>query len=87
MEVNIIYIDIRDSKEYNKGHIDEAINIDYFELLFNHNEYLNKDTVYYIYCKSGFRSRIIVKKLNSLGYNCVNVVGGYDNYLLKNKKI
>lgn len=83
----MIYIDIRNRKEYNKGHIDGAININYYELLLNHDKYLNKNKVYYIYCKSGLRSSIVVSKLKSLGYNCVNVIGGYDNYLLKSGKI
>lgn len=82
-----IYIDIRSKIDYIKGHIDGAINIESYDLLLNHKSYLKKNNVYYIYCNSGFKSKIMVSKLNSLGYNCVNVDGGYNNYLLKIKKI
>jgi rhodanese-related sulfurtransferase len=82
-----IYIDIRSKRDYIKGHIDGAINIESYDLLLNHKSYLKKNNVYYIYCNNGFKSKIMVNKLNTLGYNCVNVDGGYNNYLLKVKKI
>lgn len=82
-----IYIDIRSKRDYIKGHIDGAINIESYDLLLNHKSYLKKSNVYYIYCNNGFKSKIMVNKLNNLGYNCVNVDGGYNNYLLKVKKI
>ena len=43
----------------------------------------DKNTIYYIYCDYGNRSKHVVSYLNSLGYNCVNIEGGYNNYLLE----
>ena len=76
-------IDIRSLNNYNKGHIDGAIHINQFDLLFNPSKYLKKDEIYYIYCNSGVSSKVVVNKLNSLGYHTVNIDGGYNNYLLR----
>lgn len=78
-----MYIDIRDSYIYNKGHIDGAVNIPFFKLFKDPKKYLSKNNTYYIYCQSGQNSKILVNYLNGLGYSCVNVNGGYSKYLLK----
>jgi len=76
-------IDIRDSYKYNLGHMPNAINIPYKELIDNYSKYLNKDTKYYLYCDSGNNSRVLVNKLNKLGYKTINIDGGYNNYLFR----
>jgi len=81
-KTNLNIIDIRDSYNYNKGHIPTAINIPENKLLFMPNNYLNFKETYYIYCKNGSRSRHIVNTLKQQGYHVVNVNGGYNNYLL-----
>ena len=68
---------------YMKGHIPGAINITSQELLFNPERYLNRNKAYYIYCDSGSRSKVIVNELNNLGYNTINVLGGYNSYLFR----
>lgn len=80
--INII-IDIRSREKYLVGHINGAINIPYNELFINYDKYLNKTTRYLIYCESGNKSSDIVSYLNSHGYNCVNLDGGYhkNNYI------
>lgn len=70
-------IDIRDSYSYNLGHAYNAINIPYERLLNNPGFYLNKGVKYYIYCKSGIRSKKACELLKILGYNVVNVIDGY----------
>lgn len=75
-------IDIRNSYEYLYGKIPTAINIDKLLLLNNPDAYLNKNKTYYIYCQSGNTSNTLVSKLNKKGYNTVNIIGGYNNYLL-----
>ena len=71
-------IDIRNRGEYLLGHIDNAINIEKNTLLSNYGKYLNKSDTYYIYCNSGISSKRVVEYLNSLGYNTVNIDGGYN---------
>lgn len=72
-------IDIRSRDEYLLGHIGGSINIDKNSLLSNPSNYLEKDKVYHICCTSGITSRRIVSILNEMGYNTVNIDGGYNN--------
>ena len=74
-------IDIRTKDKYLKGHIPDAININYMELLINYKKYLTKNQKYLIYCDSGTRSLSLVNRLQSLGYDVTNLTGGYNNYL------
>lgn len=76
-------IDIRSRDKYNINHIPGAINIESFELMNNPSKYLNKNNVYYLYCTSGYTSSIVSNKLNKLGFNTVNIDGGFNNYLLR----
>ena len=80
---NANIIDIRNKLKYQNNHIPNSINIDEIMLLSNPEKYLNKDEIYYIYCDFGNRSKRVTYQLNKLGYNTVNVDGGYNNYLLR----
>ena len=67
-------IDVRTKEEFNKGHLENAININHNELLENHeilfNHYkITKDDVIFIYCVSGTRASKVVDKLNENNYN------------------
>ncbi len=76
-------IDIRDRNSYVTGHIPRAVNIEEYDLLFNTQNYLNKKDKYYLYCDSGNRSASLCIKLRNMGYNVINIDGGYHNYLLR----
>ena len=76
-----IIIDIRSRLAYSKSHIPGAISIPEAELFFHPEEYLSYDEVYYVYCSSGVRSRLLVSHLNSRGYHTIHVVGGFHDYL------
>ena len=76
-------IDIRSKSKYLENHIPGAINIDSYDLIFNPSKYLNSNEKYYIYCTSGITSKSVVNKLNKMGYNTVNIDGGFNNYLLR----
>jgi len=67
--VNII--DIQDKYDYSLWHLPGAINIPYDDLMNNYRNYLNKNNIYYIYCKSGKLSKRVVVVLNYLGYNTI----------------
>lgn len=79
---NINIIDIRSNSKYTAGHIKTSINILNVQLLYNYEKYLNKHEKYYIYCQYGKNSIETCTKLNKLGYNTINIVGGYDSWLL-----
>lgn len=76
-------IDIRTNYEYIQGRIPTAKNIDKNLLQLTPETYLKKDQKYYIYCQSGCTSNNLVQILNNKGYNTVNIIGGYNNYLLR----
>ena len=71
-------IDIRSRDLYLKGHIPGAIYIDMYDLINNPDNYLNKNEVYHIYCSNGISSQSVVSMLNKMGYNTVNIDGGYN---------
>lgn len=74
-EYNII--DIRDNYSYSIDHVYNAKNIQAADLLNNVSKYLNKNETYYIYCKSGIRSKKVCEILRILGYNVINVIDGF----------
>mgnify|MGYP001152136798 CR=1 FL=1 len=55
---NFVIIDVRTPEEYVNGHIENAINLDYYSITFEDGlNKLNKNKTYLIYCRSGRRSR------------------------------
>ena len=46
----------------------------------NYGRYLEKSKKYYIYCQYGKTSIKTCMYLNKLGYNVINVTGGYNAY-------
>lgn len=72
-------LDVRTQPEYNESHIGFANElIPYDSLEFHQNELpQNKDTLLYVYCRTGRRSGIATDYLRSIGYtNVHNVTGG-----------
>ena len=70
-------IDVRQPEEFELGHIKNALlhsveNIETFKQ--------SKNKTYYIYCKSGNRSRKASQFLAQRGYDVVNLDGGYTAY-------
>ncbi len=77
-KVNLI--DIREAYEVKAGTLKTAKNIPMGNLLQTPEKYLKKEEEYYIMCQSGGRSQAAVKALSKLGYQVVNVAGGYGSY-------
>lgn len=78
---NPIIIDIRNTYSYSLGHISGAISVPYYNLLNNYSHYLSKYNRYYLYCDTGDQSLEIVERLNRFGYDTLNIIGGYQEYL------
>ena len=76
---NYEIIDVRTREEYAEGHIDGAFNIPY-EI----NELIEfpKDTILFVYCKSGARSKVAAETLISLGYE-VYALKAYEDINLE----
>lgn len=81
---NINIIDIRSIEKYNENHILNAINIPKILLVKNYPKYLDKSKTYYIYCSKGIESVKVCNLLDSLGYKVINILGGYENWVLNN---
>ena len=79
---NSILIDVRTADEYQAGHLDNAINIDWYDADFTKkvSDIADRRTLY-VYCKKGGRSAKAAAALDSLGYDVVDLLGGYDAYL------
>ena len=79
---NINIIDIRSYEKYNTNHINGAIHIDFDKILIYPEKYLDKSKKYYIYCQTGVKSSNLCKILKNNGFNVVNILGGYEAWLL-----
>lgn len=66
-------IDVSDKYTYKNNHINGSINIPYDELINNYRKYLNKNELYYLYCKSGKLSKRAAIVLSSIGYNVLTI--------------
>ncbi len=72
---NIQLVDVRTPKEYNEGHIGNAINIDFNAPDFEANiQKLNKNKRVYIYCRTGNRSVKASEKMRALGFRKLYVL-------------
>lgn len=69
---NTTIIDLRTEPEWEKGHIEEAIRIDYLEKSFNETiAKLPKNGTYLLYCESGYRSSEAMQFMKSVGFRKV----------------
>ena len=75
-----ILVDVRTPEEYKDGHIPGSHNVplqllDKIAVITE-----NKDTMLYVYCHSGARSRQATAMLQYMGYRNVNNIGGIAAY-------
>ena len=77
-------IDIRSNEKYNDNHIMNAYNIPFDKLILSPNNYIDKNKTYYVYCQRGIKSKKLCLILNSKGYNLINIIGGYEAWILNN---
>ncbi|MBT8284441.1 MAG: rhodanese-like domain-containing protein [Flavobacteriaceae bacterium] len=76
---NYTLLDVRTPEEYEAGHLDNAININWYDADFTEKVgVLDKENTIYLYCKKGGRSAKAQAVLDSLGYRAVDLTGGYD---------
>ena len=67
---DFIIIDIRTPQEFNEGHIENAVNIDFYSEIFKEDlDKLDKNKTYLIYCRSGNRSGRAMPIMKELGFN------------------
>ena len=86
---NVQLIDVRTSEEFNAGHIEGAINIDFKndEVFYQSFQRLDKKNPVYVYCRSGNRSKKSADKLLEMGFSKVyDLKGGYIGWNLNELK-
>ena len=76
-----ILIDVRDDYEYKSGHLKDAINIPYNDIVSGVSNIsgVSFDTPIVVYCKSGGRSNQAFDSLKNAGYNNVYDLGAMSN--------
>jgi rhodanese-related sulfurtransferase len=77
-EAGIITLDVRTPGEFNEGHIEGALLVDFQSGNFeNEIASLDKSKTYAVYCRSGSRSGQAVKVMSEAGFtNIYNLNGG-----------
>jgi len=87
--MNQTIVDVRRPEEYNSGHIEGAINIDFFSPDFlDQIATLDKSETIFIYCKSGKRSAKATSKMLDIGFEeVIDLKGGIINWSKSNQKL
>lgn len=73
-------VDVRETYEYEMGHVPEAVNLPLSELGERFTE-LEKGKEYYIICQSGARSQTACQFLAAQGHDVINVMGGTSAWM------
>lgn len=74
-ENEYVIIDVRTKDEYEESHVVDSINIPYDKI--DNEINIDKDTIIFVYCKSGRRSSIAHDTLENLGYTVYDL-GAYE---------
>ena len=78
VDENSTIVDVRTAREYEEGHLQNAINISHTEIAVKIADHVkNKEDKITVYCRSGRRSGIAKKILADIGYKCVVNAGAY----------
>ena len=75
-----VLLDVRTAEEYRDGHIHGSKNVPLQTIDKVSSVAENKDTVLFVYCHSGARSRQAAGLLQRMGYTNVNNIGGIAAY-------
>ena len=77
-----VVIDVRQPEEFAQGHIEGAINIDFFDAEFKYKLLdLDRDKKYYLYCKNENRSYRSMKFMETNDFRHVYMLkGGYQEW-------
>jgi len=76
-----LILDVRTPEEFNRDHVDEALNIQLDDIRDRMNE-LPKDREIWTYCYVGQRSYYATRALTQHGFDVKNITGGFKTYLL-----
>ena len=79
---DFVILDVRRDSEYREGHLENALNLDYYASSFaDELDKLDKDKSYLVYCRSGSRSSGAARMMEELGFKKVyNMLGGITDW-------
>lgn len=76
-EKNVVIIDVRTVAEYQTGHAQDSLNIDFYSPTFaDEIKKLDTGKSYQLYCRSGNRSGQAEGLMKSMGFSDVVNIGG-----------
>ena len=80
---NFVILDVRTPEEFQAGHIQGAININLYAPDFQQQlAQLDRDKTYFVYCRTGHRSRQAVQIMQKMGFrNIYELQGGIVNWV------
>lgn len=86
---NTLIVDVRTPEEYSSGHINGAVNINFYDNSFEQQiKQLPANKIILVYCKSGNRSGKATSAMENMGFKQVyDLEGGINNWLQKGKPI
>lgn len=89
VENDVLLVDLRTPKEFNSGHIENAINVNFLSSEFEKDiQKLDTTKTIVIYCRSGNRSRKSVSKLVEAGFDEIyDLKGGVLNWKKNGEKL
>jgi rhodanese-related sulfurtransferase len=75
---NLVILDVRTSEEFSEGHIENAVNLDFYSDDFREElDKLDKNKTYVTHCRSGNRSAKALNLMEELGFKeAYNITGG-----------
>ncbi|MEO1576767.1 MAG: rhodanese-like domain-containing protein [Pseudomonadota bacterium] len=77
---DIVILDVRTGREFKGGHVEGAVNMNYFSLGFGERvDALDKDKTYLLYCRSGNRSGKAARALRKAGIDSIVHMDGGTN--------
>ena len=84
-----VLVDVRTVEEFTDGHIEGALNIDYFSATFSDEiSKLGLEKSALVYCRSGNRSGKSMRIMYDLGFKEVyNLIGGIRGWKAKNNTL
>lgn len=74
---NSVLMDLRERREYDRGHLPGAENVPYGDLV-NGRFVPEEKKTYYLYCDRGLQSYQATIYMTERGYHAVNLLGGYQ---------
>ncbi len=75
---DLVILDVRTPEEFAEGHIENAVNLNYYSDTFREDlDKLDKDETYITHCRSGGRSGKTINMMKELGFKeAYNMTGG-----------